>query len=62
MKVKQNMDIEKVVKNVTVTLAIEELKPSKEVVTINWQFLEEKISSEEAVNRIKAKYVKAIVN
>jgi hypothetical protein len=57
MRTKHTKNIDKIVKNVTATLAIEGLKPSKSAVTINRQFLEGKISSQEAINRIKAKYV-----
>mgnify|MGYP000934663727 CR=1 FL=1 len=61
MRTKQNRNIENIVKNVTATLAIEGLKPSKDAVAINRQFLEGKISSKEAVSRIKAKYAKVLV-
>lgn len=61
MQTKQNVNIEKIIKNVTATLAIEGLKPSKDAVVINRQFLEGKISSKEAISRIKAKYAKVIV-
>lgn len=61
MKTKQNKSIDKIVKNVTATLAIEGLKPSKSAVNINRQFLKGKISSKEAISRIKAKYAKALV-
>lgn len=49
--------IEKIVANVTATLAIEGLKPSDEAVTINRQFLEGKITSSKAIQMIKAKYL-----
>jgi hypothetical protein len=48
--------IDSIVRNVTATLAIEGLKPSESAVTINRQFLEGKITSSEAIRRIKAKY------
>ena len=50
--------IDKIVDNVTATLAIEGLKPSKTAVSINRQFLEGKITSQEAIRRIKEKYIK----
>ena len=53
--------IDKIVNNVTATLAIEGLKPSESTIKINRQFLEGKISSQEAIKRIKAKYVHDIV-
>lgn len=49
--------IESIIKNVTATLAIEGLKPSEEAVNINRQFLEGNISSNEAIRRIKEKYL-----
>ena len=52
--------IDKIVANVTATLAIEGLKPSESAVTINREFLEGKITSKEAVRRIKAKYLDKI--
>ena len=61
MKTMCTKDIDKIVNNVTATLAIEGLKPSKSTVSINRQFLEGKISSQEAIRRIKAKYVKVMV-
>ncbi|AEV70410.1 antitoxin VbhA family protein [Acetivibrio clariflavus] len=61
MQAKQNINIEKIIKNVTASLAIEGLKPSKDAVTINRQFLEGKISSKEAINKIKEKYIKVTV-
>lgn len=61
MEIKRTKNIDKIVKNVTATLAIEGLKPSKSAVSINRQFLEGRISSQEAINRIKAKYVKVLV-
>jgi len=61
MRPKYTKDIDKIVNNVTATLAIEGLKPSKATVSINRQFLEGKISSQEAIRRIKAKYVKVLV-
>lgn len=61
MQTKQNRNIEKIVKDVTATLAIEGLKPSKAAVTINRQFLEGKISSKEAISRIKAQYTDVLV-
>lgn len=50
-------DINFIINNVTATLAIEGLKPSESAVAINREFLEGKISSKEAVRRIKAKYL-----
>lgn len=50
--------IEDIIRNVTATLAIEGLKPSKEAVNINREFLEGNISSEEAIKRIKEKYTR----
>lgn len=61
MQTKPGRDIEKIVRNVTATLAIEGLKPSKEAVIINRQFLEGKISSNEAISRIKAEYAEVTV-
>ncbi len=61
MTIRNTKNIDKIVKNVTATLAIEGLKPSKSAVTINRQFLEGKITSKEAISRIKAKYVKVLV-
>ncbi|NMB96439.1 MAG: antitoxin VbhA family protein [Clostridiaceae bacterium] len=58
MKVKHNKNIDKIVNNVTATLRIEGLKPSKSAILINREFLEGKISSQEAIKRIKSKYVK----
>lgn len=52
-----NDEIDRIVNNVTATLAIEGLKPSELAVKINRQFLEGKITSKEAVRRIKAKYL-----
>jgi hypothetical protein len=52
-----DVDIEYIEGNVTATLAIEGIKPSEEAVTINRMFLEGKITSKEAVRRIKAKYL-----
>lgn len=57
MKLNHSKSIDKIVRNVTATLAIEGLKPSKTAVIINRQFLEGKISSHEAIQRIKAKYI-----
>lgn len=51
------IDINYITKNVTGNLALEGLKPSEYAVTVNRQFLEGKISSKEAVRRIKAKYL-----
>jgi len=51
-----NEKINRIINNVTATLAIEGLKPSESAVTINREFLEGKITSSEAVRRIKAKY------
>ncbi len=62
MKTKHSKSIDKIVKNVTATLAIEGLKPSKSAIAINRQFLEGKISSQEAINRIKANYINIPVN
>lgn len=45
--------IDKIQNNVMATMAIEGLKPSDEAVTINRQFLEGKITSREAIDRIK---------
>ncbi|MCX8129329.1 MAG: antitoxin VbhA family protein [Clostridia bacterium] len=55
---RKHVNIDKIISNVTATLAIEGLKPSKTAVNINRQFLEGKITSKEAVRRIKAKYVR----
>lgn len=48
--------IDFIVRNAAATLAIEGLKPSKMAVTINREFLEGKISSKEAIDRIKKIY------
>lgn len=61
MRIKHTKNIDKIVKNVTATLAIEGLKPSKSAVSINRQFLEGKISSQDAIKRIKAKYIHDMV-
>ena len=61
MRTKHTKNIDKIVNNVTATLAIEGLKPSKSAVSINRKFLEGKISSQEAISRIKAKYGKVLV-
>jgi len=61
VKPTQNMTIDKIVRNVTATLAIEGLKPSKAAVAINQQFLEGKISSSEAINKIKSNYSSFLV-
>ena len=58
MGAKPTKNIDKIVRNVTATLAIEGLKPSQSAVNINRQFLEGKISSQEAIKRIKDKYVR----
>jgi hypothetical protein len=52
--------IDKIVNNVTATLAIEGCKASGTAVRINRQYLEGKITSKEAVRRIKEKYKKYI--
>jgi hypothetical protein len=59
MKTKKTKNIDKIVNNVTATLAIEGRKCSKCAVSINRQFLEGKISSHEAIDKIKANYFKA---
>lgn len=50
-------NIESIIKNATASLAMEGLKPSKEAVNINRQFLEGNISSEEAVKKIKESHL-----
>lgn len=57
MSLSRKNSIDKIIRNVTATLAIEGLKPSKSAVHINRQFLEGKISSSEAIQRIKANYI-----
>jgi hypothetical protein len=46
-----------IVRNVTATLSHEGLKPSESAVTINRQFLEGKITSKEAIDKIKMIYI-----
>lgn len=60
MKVKSK-DIDKIMANVSATLAVEGLKPSKAGAAITRQYLEDKISSQEAIQRIKDKHLKAMV-
>jgi hypothetical protein len=48
--------IDRIVRNVTATLAIEGMKPSESAVTINREFLEGKITSKEAIDKIKKIY------
>ena len=57
----KHRDIDRVIASVTATLAVEGLKPSKAAVAINRNYLEGKISSKEAIERIKAKYLTATV-
>ena len=61
MRSNHTHNIDKIINNVTATLAIEGLKPSKSAVSINRKFLEGKISSQEAIRRIKVKYTKVLV-
>lgn len=53
--------IENIIANVSATLAVEGLRPSCTAISINRKYLEGKISSEEAIEKIKAKYLKVAV-
>lgn len=50
-------DIDKIIANVSASLAVEGLKPSKSGVEITRQYLDGKISSKEAIQRIKDKHL-----
>lgn len=52
--------IDKIVNNVIATLAIEGCKPSGTAVRINRQYLEGKITSDEAIDSIIQKYIGSI--
>lgn len=56
MKVKQ-VNIDRILANASATLAVEGLKPSKAGSRITRQYLEGKISSKEAIQRIKDKHL-----
>ena len=55
---RKRSDIDKIIKNVSATLAVEDLKPSKTALSVSRSYLQGKISSREAVKKIKAKYIK----
>lgn len=52
-------DIDRIIANSHATLAVEGLKPSKTAVEITRQYLEGKITSEEAIKRIKERHLNA---
>lgn len=49
--------VNKALNSVHASMAMEGLKPSKATVTIGRQYLEGKISEQEAISRIKARYL-----
>jgi hypothetical protein len=58
----KSRNIENIIANVSATLAVEGLRPSCTAISINRKYLEGKISSEEAIAKIKAKYLKVTVD
>ena len=60
MKTKHK-DINKIIANASASLAVEGMTPSKTGVTITRQYLEGKISSKEAIQRIKNNHLGAVV-
>lgn len=60
MKTKKK-NIDRIIASASATLAVEGLKPSKTAVSLSRSYLQGKISSREAVERIKAKYIKTAV-
>lgn len=54
--VRDKMDIDKIIKNVSASLDIEGLKPSSMGLKVNRRYLEGEISSQEAISIIKQYY------
>jgi len=54
--VREKMDIDKIIKNVSASLDMEGLKPSSMALKVNRSYLEGKISSQEAISIIKQYY------
>jgi len=58
---KHKKDIDKIIASVTASLAVEGLKPSDAGIAITRQYLEGKISSKQAIQKIKDKHLKMVV-
>lgn len=54
-------DINKIIASVSATLAVEGLKPSESGTAITRKYLEGKITSKQAIQRIKDKHLKVMV-
>lgn len=54
-------NINRIIANVSATLAVEGLKPSETGTAITRQYLEGKITSKQAIQRIKDKHLKIAV-
>lgn len=60
-KMNYEKDINKIIASVSASLAVEGLKPSDAGTAITRQYLEGKISSKQAIQRIKDKHLKVAV-
>lgn len=56
VKVKVKVKVRKALASVNASMAVEGLKPSKTTIALGRQYLEGKISSQEAIARVKAKH------
>jgi hypothetical protein len=54
---KGKINVRRALASVNASMAIEGLKPNKSTVALGRQYLEGKISSQEAIVKIKAKYI-----
>ena len=54
-------NIDRIIANVSATLAVEGLKPSTSGTAITRQYLEGKITSKQAIQRIKEKHLSTVV-
>ncbi|MDP4094600.1 MAG: antitoxin VbhA family protein [Bacillota bacterium] len=57
----QTRNINKIMSSVSATLAVEGMKPSESGAAITRQYLEGKITSKQAIQRIKDKHLKILV-